>query len=179
MAKLIPALVEPSVLRWARESVNYTTLAASRKLAVAEDKLQHWEAGEGAPTIAQLRKMAEVYKRPLGVFYLPQPPTDFDAMRDFRRHVGATAGAWSPELHTEYRRAISQRESALELAEIEEVPPPTDWQLAILPDGDEGWPPPHGSGCCHSRRSPCRGRTAPSTTTSTHGARRWKRPGCW
>lgn len=137
MAKSIPALVQPSVLRWARESVNYTTLAASRKLVVAEDKLQQWEAGEGAPTITQLRKMSEVYKRPLGVFFLPQPPTDFDAMRDFRRHIGARAGGWSPELHTEYRRAINQREAALELAEIEEVPPPTDWQLAVLPDGDE------------------------------------------
>lgn len=137
MAKSIPALVEPSVLRWARESVNYTTLAASRKLVVAEDKLQQWEAGEGAPTITQLRRMSEVYKRPLGVFFLPQPPTDFDAMRDFRRHIGARTGGWSPELHTEYRRAINQREAALELAEIEEVPPPSDWQLALLPNGDE------------------------------------------
>ncbi len=78
-----------------------------------------------------------MYKRPLGVFFLPEPPVDFDTMRDFRRHVGAKAGEWSPDLHGEYRRALTQRESALELAEIDDAPPPTTWRLTSLPTNDE------------------------------------------
>jgi Zn-dependent peptidase ImmA (M78 family) len=137
VAKSIPALVEPSVLRWARETVGLIPVAAARKIGVADDRVEQWETGEVSPTIPQLRKAAEVYKRPLAVFFLPEPPEDFDTLRDFRRHVDAESGDWSPELHGEYRRAISQREAALELAEIEETPPPTTWRLEPLSDDDE------------------------------------------
>jgi Zn-dependent peptidase ImmA (M78 family)/transcriptional regulator with XRE-family HTH domain len=137
VAKSIPALVQPSVLRWARESVNLTTLAATRKMKLPDNRVEQWEAGTAIPTIAQLRKAAEVYKRPLAVFFLPEPPADFDAMRDFRRHQGARAGAWTPELHGEYRRAIAQREAALELAEIDEAPPSTTWRLDPVTGSDE------------------------------------------
>ncbi|MGH3940019.1 MAG: XRE family transcriptional regulator [Pseudonocardiaceae bacterium] len=137
MAKSIPALVEPSVLRWARETVGLIPVAAARKIGVADDRVAQWEAGEALPTIQQLRKAAEVYKRPLAVFFLSEPPEDFDTLRDFRRHVGAESGNWTPELHGEYRRAVNQREAALELAEIEETPPPTTWHLEPLPDDDE------------------------------------------
>jgi Zn-dependent peptidase ImmA (M78 family) len=106
-------------------------------LDLPEDRVEQWEAGTAVPTIAQLRKATEVYKRPLAVFFLSTPPTDFDAMRDFRRHQGAEAGEWSPELHGEYRRAIAQREAALELAEIDETPPPTTWRLEPLAGDDE------------------------------------------
>ena len=137
MAKSIPALVEASVLRWARETVGLVPVAAARKIGVADDRVDQWEAGAATPTISQLRKAAEVYKRPLAVFFLPAPPEDFDTLRDFRRHVGAKSGGWTPELHGEYRRALAQREAALELAEIEETPPPTTWRLEALPDDDE------------------------------------------
>ena len=137
MAKSIPALVEPSVLRWARETVGLIPVAASRKINVPDDRVAQWEAGEVQPTIAQLRRASDVYKRPLAVFFLAEPPADFDTLRDFRRHVGADAGAWSPELHGEYRRVLAQRDAALELADIEEVEPPVTWRLEPLPDDDE------------------------------------------
>lgn len=137
VAASVPALVEPAVLRWARESIGLTALAAEGKLGLPEGRVEAWEAGEVTPTIAQLRAAANAYKRPLGVFFLPEPPTDFDAMRDFRRHVGAAAGAWSPELHGEFRRAQAQREFALELAELEDELPSTEWRIGDLPDDDE------------------------------------------
>lgn len=137
MATSIPAFVVPTVLRWARESINLTTLAASRKLGFSDDRVAQWEQGEVQPSVAQLRKAATVYKRPLGVFFLSAPPEDFDAMRDFRRHVGGSAGGWSPELHAEYRRARVQRENAMEIFELEEESPPTYWMIEDLPRGPE------------------------------------------
>jgi len=125
------------VLRWARETIGLTPLAAARRIDVPDGRVDEWEAGTAQPSVAQLRKVAEVYRRSLGVFFLPAPPLDFDTMRDFRRHVGAEAGEWSPELHAEYRRAIAQREAALELAEIDEAAPPTTWRLDPLPGDDE------------------------------------------
>ena len=125
------------MLRWARESIGLTPLAAARKIGVADDRVEEWESGTAGPSIAQLRKAANVYKRPLGVFFLPEPPTTFDTMRDFRRRPGAAAGDWSPDLHGEYRRALSQREYALQLAEIEDIPIQTTWLLSNFPDDDE------------------------------------------
>ena len=137
MANSIPALVEPSVLRWARETIGLDPVAASRKLDLPDHRVGEWEAGQTQPTIAQLRKAAKLYKRSLGVFFLPAPPQGFDTLRDFRRHEGAAAGPWSPGLHADYRRAHLQREYVLELAEINDVPAPTAWRLSPLPEPDD------------------------------------------
>lgn len=131
------ALVEPSVLRWARESIDLSAEAAARKIGVPDDRVQAWEAGEAQPTIAQLRKAAEVYKRSLAVFFLPAPPAGFDTLRDFRRHEGSGPGTWSPGLHEDYRRAHMQRDLALELYELEDVEPPSKWRIDPLPATDE------------------------------------------
>ncbi len=117
------------MLRWARESSGFTQVAASRKIKVPDDRVAQWESGEAVPTIAQLRKAAEVYNRSLAVFFLPQPPDGFDTLRDFRRLPDSEARQWSPALHEEFRRAHTQRDFALELAEIEEREFPTEWRL--------------------------------------------------
>ncbi len=137
MSPSVPALVEPSVLRWARESVGLVPVAAARKIGVPDPRVDEWEAGVTRPTVAQLRKAAAVYKRPLAVFFLPEPPLTFDTLRDFRRREGAEAQEWSPELHGEYRRALAQREFALELAELDDAPPPTQWRVSGAPAADE------------------------------------------
>jgi Zn-dependent peptidase ImmA (M78 family) len=124
----IPALTEPSVLRWARETVDLTPTAADRKLGVPDGSVLSWEEGRARPTIANIRKAAEVYRRSLAVFFLPEPPTTFDTMRDFRRLVGGLAGVWSEALHEEYRRAHWQREQLLELAQFEGVEPAVAWR---------------------------------------------------
>lgn len=137
MPPSVPALVEPAVLRWARESIGLSALAAARKIGVPDGRVEEWEAGTASPTIPQLRNAARVYKRALSVFFLSQPPNDFDTLRDFRRLPDAASTAWSPELHGEYRRAHAQRESALELAEIEDVELAARWRLTAIPADNE------------------------------------------
>jgi Zn-dependent peptidase ImmA (M78 family) len=133
----IAALVEPSVLRWARESVDLAPVDAARKIRVPDDRVDEWEAGTRLPTVAELRRAAKVYRRALGVFYLPAPPADFDTLRDFRRRPGGEAAAWSADLHAEYRRAHEQRDNLLELYEIEGVTPPTLWRAPRSAGDDE------------------------------------------
>lgn len=136
MPTSIPALVEPAVLRWARESIDLTPTAAARRIGVPEGRVEAWEAGTESPTIAQLKKAATVYKRAFSVFFLPEPPSDFDTLRDFRRIAGVEADRWSPALHAEYRRAHAQRENALELAELEDAEPATAWRIEPLPSSE-------------------------------------------
>jgi Zn-dependent peptidase ImmA (M78 family) len=106
-------------------------LAAARKLGLPDDRVEAWEAGSTVPTIAQLRKAAEVYKRSLAVFFLSAPPEGFDTLRDSRRLDGAASGQWSAELHEEFRRAHTQRDFALELADTEERQIPDAWRIAV------------------------------------------------
>lgn len=124
MAKQIKALVKPAMLRWARESLNLPINEAAKKIGIKPSKLSAWESGESTPTIGQLRKAAAVYKRPLAVFFLSQPPRDFDALRDFRRLPDPTRAVPSPELNLEIRRAHVRRETALELATALGIDPP-------------------------------------------------------
>ena len=67
----------PAVLKWARESAGLTPELAARKATLAVERLSAWEAGKLRPTFAQLRKLSEVYKRPLAAFYLATPPQAF------------------------------------------------------------------------------------------------------
>ena len=110
--------VEPAVLEWARTSSGLDQEGAAKKLGVSEASLAKWEAGELEPTIRQLRAAAKCYRRPLAVLLLPEPPDDFQALRDFRRVSGAKEGTWSPALHSEFKRSLSQREVFLELSEL-------------------------------------------------------------
>lgn len=123
MAKSVKALVKPELLLWARKSANLTQAQAAKAASVDESVLDAWEKGEDAPSIAKLRKLADKYKRPLAVFYLPKPPMDFQPIADYRRLPGEVAGILSPRLAFEIRAAQERRELALSLgADIGEIP---------------------------------------------------------
>lgn len=68
MTGRIPALVEPSLLKWARERASLSLEDAAHKIGVDLEQLEAWESGEGGLSIPQLKKLADVYKRPLSVF---------------------------------------------------------------------------------------------------------------
>jgi Zn-dependent peptidase ImmA (M78 family)/DNA-binding transcriptional regulator YiaG len=74
----------PETLRWARESAGYSVAEVSKKLRLVENTISKWESGEREPDIRKLEKLADVYKRPLAVFLLPQPPVDHPLPNDFR-----------------------------------------------------------------------------------------------
>lgn len=94
--------------------------AASLKLPAS--RVAAWEAGEEHPSVAQLRKLAQIYRRAVAVFFLPEPPKGFDTLRDFRR-TSEEAPALSEELEADLRRAQELRDAALSLFELSEVEP--------------------------------------------------------
>jgi hypothetical protein len=59
---------------------------------------------------------------PVAIFYLPEPPLDFQPLRDYRRVPEAQLGQLSPELLAVIRRAHAVREAALELRELADEP---------------------------------------------------------
>lgn len=123
MPHSIPALVTPEVMKWARlqAGLHDVNVAASRIGRPPED-IAAWEAGTKAPSLAQARKAAEVYRRSLAVFYLPEPPQGFQTMRDYRQHAGSQNVSFSPEL-TFLIRTIENKQAWLaEWAKNEDTP---------------------------------------------------------
>lgn len=64
-----------AVLKWAREQRGLSLDVASKRAGASADRLMAIEGNLGQPTLAQLRNLAEVYRRPLIVMLLDEPPT--------------------------------------------------------------------------------------------------------
>lgn len=138
MSKQVKAFINPAVLVWARMSAGYDLATVAAKLALDEERLATWESGGDQPTIPQLRKLADLYKRPLAVLYLPEPPMTFQPMHDFRRLPESGSRHFSPALTLEIWRAHQRHELALEmLAETGEVPPTFSLHTALGADVDQ------------------------------------------
>jgi Zn-dependent peptidase ImmA (M78 family)/transcriptional regulator with XRE-family HTH domain len=77
--------VQTSVLQWARESQGFSIEEVADRMRRDPAEIAAWESGESAPTYVQLETLAyKIYKRPLAVFFLPQPPSEPDPEREFR-----------------------------------------------------------------------------------------------
>lgn len=137
MARSIPALVKPVMLTWARERSGLSTEEAAAKMKLDPALLRAWETSESLerPSIAQVRKLGEIYKRPLAVFFLPEPPRAFDAQKEFRRLPGVTTENESSEMRLALRLALFRREAARELYERMGEPIPAFTEQA-LPNED-------------------------------------------
>jgi Zn-dependent peptidase ImmA (M78 family)/transcriptional regulator with XRE-family HTH domain len=85
------AQLNPAILTWARETAGLDLGAAARKISLnaargvsGADRLAALEAGDGSPSPAVLRKMAQQYHRPLLTFYMAEPPIAAELGQDFR-----------------------------------------------------------------------------------------------
>jgi Zn-dependent peptidase ImmA (M78 family) len=113
----IKALVKPALLRWARDRAKLKPEEAAKAAHVPVERLLAWESDKDdyAPTLGQLRNLAAAYHFPLAVFYLPEPPSDFAPLRDFRRLAEAEEAPISANLAFHVRSGYERRELALEL----------------------------------------------------------------
>lgn len=109
------ATVEPELLTWAREAASLSAEVAARKIGVRTAQVAEWELGIGRPTVVQLRKAAEAYRRPLAAFFLPEPPASPVLPHDFRRLPAGAPAEPSATLTLQMRRARRRRSVALAL----------------------------------------------------------------
>jgi Zn-dependent peptidase ImmA (M78 family) len=138
MARSTEALVDPAILKWARDTAGFSIDEAAASLQTKPEKLAAWEGGDERPSMSQLRRMAVAYKRLLSDFYLPEaPPADADP-HDFRRLPGEVAFHYSRALRYQLRLARQRRELALDLAaELEGELPSLPGHLQLNPNPEE------------------------------------------
>lgn len=83
--------IKHTILKWARETSNFSIEGAAHKLGLtdskvssAAEKLAAYEDGRKDPSRSLLIRMSKQYHRPLLTFYLDKPPSIGDRGEDFR-----------------------------------------------------------------------------------------------
>src|SRR5947208_31150 len=77
--------INPQVLVWARERSGQTIDQVAKALHKEPEVIVSWETGSSSPTYAQLEALAyKVYKRPVALFFFPEPPEEIDPEHSFR-----------------------------------------------------------------------------------------------
>jgi Zn-dependent peptidase ImmA (M78 family)/DNA-binding XRE family transcriptional regulator len=135
---LVVAPVNPTLLRWARSESGLDQDDVAKKLGIkSSSRLDAWESGEEKPTLRQAEKLAVIYKRPIGLFFLPQPPASIPLAAEYRRLPGIRPGKESPGLRTALRQLRRNREVAIDLLEENREPIPSFRLKAKLSDDKE------------------------------------------
>lgn len=119
--------VQPAMLRWARETVGLSVVDVAQMLKRQPDEIDAWETGETAPTYPQLEKLAyQIYKRPLAVFFLPEPPQEAIPQREFRTLPETDLRSLGRDTYIHIRRAHAYQ---LALKELFNNRNPTERQI--------------------------------------------------
>lgn len=105
MPRRTPLPITGSVLAWAIQQAGLSVEEIAARTGFSQESIQAWILERATPTIGQVRKLAEVVRRPMAVFYLPSPPEDVGVPLALRRTAGATQRDLTPEQLRQVRRA--------------------------------------------------------------------------
>ncbi|MCW5943855.1 MAG: hypothetical protein KIS66_16615 [Fimbriimonadaceae bacterium] len=107
----------PEIIAWARREGGFPVQRVAKRLQVREEQVTAWESGRQHPTVRQTMKLAQLYHRPLSLFYQPAPPRHAPLGAEHRRLPNVPPGEESPELRLAVRHMSARRETALDLYE--------------------------------------------------------------
>lgn len=120
-------LVNPAVLRWARETAGLEVEDVALKMKKEVGVILSWESGEDSPSYVQLEKLAyQVYKRPLALFFFPEPPQEESPKQSFRTLPEQEILMLTPRLRLLIRQA---RAMQINLAELNDNVNPAPRQI--------------------------------------------------
>ena len=117
MSEQIP--VNPVILRWARETGGFgidDVVTKLKRKRITSETITSWENGTGSPTYIQLERLAyEIYKRPLALFFFPDPPEEETPRESFRTLPQEEISLLEPRLLHLVRKAKAMQENLREL----------------------------------------------------------------
>jgi len=76
--------VNSTIIKWARESAGFKSDEIARKLKTSKENYDKIESGQKNPNYRQIEILANLFKRPLAVFFLPEPPKEPSITASFR-----------------------------------------------------------------------------------------------
>ena len=108
-------LSNPKILTWAREELELTIPEVAGRFKKDKAIIEAWERGDEAPTFRQLIDLANYYKRPVPVFFLPLIPPRTPKPQDYRTLPSITPGKFLKETLLAYREVYNMLADAREL----------------------------------------------------------------
>ena len=106
--------INPDIVRWARERSGYTLEDVATSLNKDVETISDWESGEQAPTYVQLEKLADKYKRPVAMFFFPEPPHETDFVGQLALRISEIEQL-DPGIRILLRQARARQLSLMEL----------------------------------------------------------------
>ena len=106
--------INPDILKWARERSGYTVTAIADALNRHVSIVNDWESGERAPTYVQLETLADKYKRPVAIFFFPEPPEEPNIAENLSLR-SSDNDQLEPRIHILLRQAYARQLSLMEL----------------------------------------------------------------
>lgn len=104
------------MLIWARERAGLSLGEAAERIGKEPEVLARWERGEAYPTYGQLEQLAEsIYRRPVALFFFPEPPDEPPIQREFRILPDAEVEKLSEDTRYALRDALAFQMSLREL----------------------------------------------------------------
>jgi len=112
--------INPSVLTWARESANLLIEDVALQMKKSPEAIEAWEKGDSSPTYVQLETLAyTVYKRPVAIFFFPQPPEEVTPKKSFRTLPESEVEELGPRFLRVFRRGQAMQINLEELTDGE------------------------------------------------------------
>jgi len=119
--------LNPELLSWARQRAGLTVAEVAATLGKPAAVVRAWEDGSAAPTYVQLERLAyKVLRRPVALFFFPEPPSEPDPEQSFRTLPDAEVESLSADTRYRIREARAQQ---LALAELTGGSNPSDRQI--------------------------------------------------
>lgn len=110
--------VNPIILQWAREKAGYSVGEVAELLKKKAEVIIEWESGDSHPTYNQLERLAySLYKRPLAVFFFPEPPEEPDLQDSFRSLPEIEYESFLPDTRHAIREAQAMQLALYELTD--------------------------------------------------------------
>jgi Zn-dependent peptidase ImmA (M78 family) len=108
--------VNYKMLAWARKRSGHSVAEVAAALKRAPELIESWESGDAVPTYAQLENLAyRVYKRPVALFFFPEPPDEPDPEHSFRTLPAFEIGDLAPDTRFKIRQALALQASLYDL----------------------------------------------------------------
>lgn len=122
--------INPDVIRWARETAGLSIEDVVEKMArkrIDSTTVLSWEEGTKSPTYPQLERLAyEIYKRPVAIFFFPEPPEEVSPKESFRTLPDYEIDLMPPRIRMLLRKA---RALQINLAELYDGVNPADSRI--------------------------------------------------
>ncbi len=107
--------INPEILKWARERSGYSLEAAAKTLSKDISFINECESGNLALTYAQLETLADKYKRPVAIFFFPEPPEEENIAENLALR-SSDVDQLEPRIHILLRQAYARQLSLMELS---------------------------------------------------------------